>query len=614
MARRAVAAVAVVAAVATAWHSALPAARPRRAGVAAPAVLSAISGKELPLTVGSAGGFEVKETGGKTGQVTTALDCGYRVIDTAQRYGNEEGIGRALSVAFAEGRVKRDEDGLVKQIGVSNYNERHLTELLDYAETRPMASQFEIHPFNTREKLVKMCPWASLAVCQSCTSQLQDCPADGAPMSFCLERSTDGAVSFTGTAVFPEAAGLLVYSKPLPGHLGHPLACPALLLWTATLRRAAKLRRVRAAVGPSFESFCDEVLGTWKGWASEKVGDAKDAKDGEETTAFTECNTKVTPIMRNCAACAGVVQGTNDWMRLDRDQKGFVFFDCGSWSAEDPGDNLLITSALQIGEQRQLVICKVATEPRLEEVQIVVQQLSQRGQSFRPPQPSQRIKFVEWPRQLDLSSMEIHGIQGISGSKAFISTRLSWKKLTNEDVKGMKGEGKVLDLPWDTEESDRSEGYELPGGFLAMKSLGPSGFWIIAMLQQGLASKIIARKYAIQSGTPTVVSVVMLSLSVSRLEIRLPATCAARGALCQGTGGHRRAPEGTGGHHGELGAVSVRLSLHGDVPIPGLRTASVPEHVVLGSGLELLDPDTSKEKPLICDKAGGCWTTRGVLH
>lgn len=49
------------------------------------------------------------------------------------------------------------EDGLVRQIGVSNYNERHLMELLDYAKVRPMASQFEIHPFNSREKLVKLC-------------------------------------------------------------------------------------------------------------------------------------------------------------------------------------------------------------------------------------------------------------------------------------------------------------------------------------------------------------------------------------------------------------------------------------------------------------------------
>eukprot|EP00435_Cladocopium_sp_Y103_P045151 s2742_g12.t2 len=222
---------------------------PRRVVVAAPAAL--ISGGKLPLTVG----LSPRRWAGKghvdsnflqglgtclvsdkdvTRQVTTALDCGYRVIDTAQRYGNEEGIGRALSAAFAEGRVKRDEvfvttkvwpanygykktiesvkesakklglesidlvlphwpgigteielaqqnailrqqtwkaledlqretrretcnDGLVKQIGVSNYNERHLGELLDYAEIRPMASQFEIHPFNTREKLVQMC-------------------------------------------------------------------------------------------------------------------------------------------------------------------------------------------------------------------------------------------------------------------------------------------------------------------------------------------------------------------------------------------------------------------------------------------------------------------------
>ena len=34
----------------------------------------------------------------------------------------------------------------MKQIGISNYNERHLGELLDYAELRPSASQFEIHP------------------------------------------------------------------------------------------------------------------------------------------------------------------------------------------------------------------------------------------------------------------------------------------------------------------------------------------------------------------------------------------------------------------------------------------------------------------------------------
>ncbi|CAJ1426613.1 unnamed protein product [Effrenium voratum] len=197
---------------------------PRRVAVAAPAVAAAISGGQLPLTVGL--GTCLVSEGDVSRQVTTALDCGYRLIDTAQRYGNERGIGRALSEAFASGRVKREDvwvttkvwpanygyqqtidsvqesanklglesidlvlphwpgvgtsiemaeqnailrkqtwkalqdlksDGLVRQIGVSNYNERHLMELLDYAKVRPMASQFEIHPFNSREKLVKLC-------------------------------------------------------------------------------------------------------------------------------------------------------------------------------------------------------------------------------------------------------------------------------------------------------------------------------------------------------------------------------------------------------------------------------------------------------------------------
>lgn len=48
--RAALAAVAVVAAVVAPWRSAVAAALPRRAVVAAPALL--ISGKELPLTVG----------------------------------------------------------------------------------------------------------------------------------------------------------------------------------------------------------------------------------------------------------------------------------------------------------------------------------------------------------------------------------------------------------------------------------------------------------------------------------------------------------------------------------------------------------------------------------
>jgi len=45
-------------------------------------------------------------------------------------------------------------DGVVKNIGMSNYNLRHTRELLGYSEIKPAVSQFEIHPFNTRNNLV----------------------------------------------------------------------------------------------------------------------------------------------------------------------------------------------------------------------------------------------------------------------------------------------------------------------------------------------------------------------------------------------------------------------------------------------------------------------------
>ena len=58
--------------------------------------------------------------------------------------------------------------------------------------------------------------------------------------------------------------------------------------------------------------------------------------------------------------------------------------------------------------------------------------------------------------------------------------------------------------------------YELPHFvFLAVKS-AEEAFWILVVAEQGSATKIIARKYAIQPSpcTPTVVSVVLLNLLV----------------------------------------------------------------------------------------------------
>ena len=139
--------------------------------------------------------------------VRMAIEAGFRHIDTAQGYENEaevgqgiadSGIGReALFVTtkvatniMREGvpsvRQSIDESlarlncgyidlllihwpvkdcvkptwqvmeeyvgrGLVKSIGVSNFNRHHLDDLLTYAEIRPVVNQIEVHPLLTQE-------------------------------------------------------------------------------------------------------------------------------------------------------------------------------------------------------------------------------------------------------------------------------------------------------------------------------------------------------------------------------------------------------------------------------------------------------------------------------
>lgn len=134
--------------------------------------------------------------------VTAALQAGYRSIDTAAVYGNEEGVGAAI----ADSGIPRDElfittklwnsdqgydstfkafdrslrrlgleqvdlylihwpmpardryletwrameqlqkDGRVRAIGVSNFTEPHLRRLLDEADVPPSINQVELHP------------------------------------------------------------------------------------------------------------------------------------------------------------------------------------------------------------------------------------------------------------------------------------------------------------------------------------------------------------------------------------------------------------------------------------------------------------------------------------
>jgi len=150
--------------------------------------------------------------------VLWALELGYRHIDTASIYDNERDVGAALRAAavprdelfvttklgnrdhgdevarrafersltalgldhvdlylvhwpVAGGRAgswraleRIYEDGGARAIGVSNYMEPHLRELLATADVPPMVDQFELHPFLTQKDLVGLCRRHGIAV------------------------------------------------------------------------------------------------------------------------------------------------------------------------------------------------------------------------------------------------------------------------------------------------------------------------------------------------------------------------------------------------------------------------------------------------------------------
>ncbi|WP_104087394.1 aldo/keto reductase [Arthrobacter sp. GMC3] len=144
--------------------------------------------------------------------VSTALDAGYRSVDTAALYGNEEGVGAAIRAAVATGTPREDlfvtskvwndhhgydatlrafdesmerlgldsldlflihwpcpEQGLfiptykaletlygegrVRAIGVSNFEPEHLRQLLDACDVVPAVNQIELHPWLQQREL-----------------------------------------------------------------------------------------------------------------------------------------------------------------------------------------------------------------------------------------------------------------------------------------------------------------------------------------------------------------------------------------------------------------------------------------------------------------------------
>ncbi len=174
------------------------------------------------------GVFRIPEGEEVFNAVKNALESGYRMIDTAAMYKNEEGVGRAvkesgipreeifittklwntdqgyesalkaidvslgkLGVSYVdlylihwptasdqlrEGvSINKREDtwrameeiyksGKAKAIGVSNYMVSHLKEMENYAKIKPMVNQFEFHPFLYQEELLNYCKENNIAV------------------------------------------------------------------------------------------------------------------------------------------------------------------------------------------------------------------------------------------------------------------------------------------------------------------------------------------------------------------------------------------------------------------------------------------------------------------
>lgn len=59
--------------------------------------------------------------------VYEAIKDGYRLIDTAQYYGNEEGVGHGLTRAIEEGLVKREDIFITTKVMPSNYDRAYLS-------------------------------------------------------------------------------------------------------------------------------------------------------------------------------------------------------------------------------------------------------------------------------------------------------------------------------------------------------------------------------------------------------------------------------------------------------------------------------------------------------
>lgn len=171
------------------------------------------NGVEMPWI--GLGVFKVEEGPELVNAVKSAIKLGYRSIDTAAIYGNEEGVGQGIREGIAEAGISREDlfitskvwnsdlgyesaiqayetslqklgleyldlylihwpvegkykdawraleklykEEKVRAIGVSNFQVHHLEELLKDAEVKPVINQVEYHPRLTQQEVKAFC-------------------------------------------------------------------------------------------------------------------------------------------------------------------------------------------------------------------------------------------------------------------------------------------------------------------------------------------------------------------------------------------------------------------------------------------------------------------------
>lgn len=175
--------------------------------------ITLVNGVKIPWL--GLGVFKVKEGSEVVDAVRTAIKYGYRSIDTAAIYGNEEGVGQGIKEGLQEAGIAREDlfvtskvwnadqgydstleayqtslkkldldyldlylihwpvkgkykdtwraleriyhEGQVRAIGVSNFHVHHLKDVFQGSTIKPMINQVEFHPHLIQKELRAFC-------------------------------------------------------------------------------------------------------------------------------------------------------------------------------------------------------------------------------------------------------------------------------------------------------------------------------------------------------------------------------------------------------------------------------------------------------------------------